>query len=36
MTWAVIKYKKNQLLNFKKDIKKKLGENIRFYFPKVK
>jgi len=36
MTWAVVKYKKNQLLDLKKDIKKKLGENIKFYFPKIK
>ena len=36
MIWIVIKYKKNRLNEFKNDLKKKIGENIKFYFPKVK
>ncbi len=36
MTWIVVKYKKNKLNEFKNDLKNKIGDNIRFYFPKIK
>ena len=36
MTWIVVKYKKNKLNEFKNDLQNKIGDNIRFYFPKVK
>ena len=36
MTWIVVKYKKNKLNEFKNDLENKIGDNIRFYFPKVK
>lgn len=36
MTWIIVKYKKNKLDDFKNDLKKKIGNNIKFYFPKIK
>ena len=36
MTWIVVKYRKNKLNEFKNDLKNKIGNNIKFYFPKVK
>tara|TARA_Y100000389_G_C17449832_1_gene514007 strand:+ start:1964 stop:2461 length:498 start_codon:yes stop_codon:yes gene_type:complete len=36
MTWIVVKYKKNKLSKFKNDLTKKIGNNIKFYFPKIK
>ena len=35
MTWIVVKYKKSKLNEFKNDLKNKIGNNIKFYFPKV-
>lgn len=36
MTWIVVKYKKNKLSELKNDLTKKIGNNIKFYFPKIK
>ena len=36
MTWIVVKYKKNKLNEFKNDLTNKIGDNIKFYFPKIK
>ena len=36
MTWIVVKYKKNKLSELKNDLIKKIGNNIKFYFPKIK
>ena len=36
MTWIVVKYKKNKLNEFKNDLTNKIGDNIKFYFPKSK
>ena len=30
MTWIIVKYKKNKLDDFKNDLKKKIGNNIKF------
>ena len=32
--WAILKYKKNNLEFLKSDLKRKLGEGVKFYLPK--
>ena len=34
--WVVIKFHKNQLYNLKRDLKNKLGEDLKIYLPKLK
>ena len=33
--WAVIKFEKKKLSFLKEDLKKKLGDNCKFYLPKL-
>ena len=33
--WAILKYKKNNLEFLKSDLKRKLGEGVKFYLPKM-
>ena len=33
--WAILKFDKKNLLNLKQDLKKKLGEDVSIYSPKL-